>query len=336
MNAPVALGPFIWRRIHSLTGFWIVLFLFEHLLVNSQAALWLGDSGREFVVLVNWIHDLPYLQVVEATLIGIPILVHMVWGIKYLFTAKYNSLPTTGRTPALHKLSRNQAYTWQRITSWILVVGIILHVAKFRFIDYPAALHQGAKSTYFVLLDMDRGLYTVAPRLNVSLYDAKAIDAEVSELKARSAELELLESAKFLKEAGGFPPKAIEYEPQKAWLLETAQKLQQKVDVVQMLQRLHPSEGEVVAVCPTFGTASLLTVRDTFKHPIYSALYTLFVLAACYHGLNGFWTFLITWGLLVRYAAQKSMVNVNTFLMCVLIFLGLLSIWGTYLSNLRT
>jgi hypothetical protein len=65
---------FVWRRVHSLMGLWLALFLTEHLLTNSQAALLLGDNGGGFVRTVNWIHDLPYLQVIEVFLIGTPIL----------------------------------------------------------------------------------------------------------------------------------------------------------------------------------------------------------------------------------------------------------------------
>ena len=50
---------FIWRRVHSLTGFWLVLYLIIHLITNSQAALWIGDDGSGFVRLVNSLERLP-------------------------------------------------------------------------------------------------------------------------------------------------------------------------------------------------------------------------------------------------------------------------------------
>ena len=58
-------STFIWRRVHSLMGFWLVLYLILHLLTNSQAALWIGDDGNGFVRMVNSLESLPYLQVVE-------------------------------------------------------------------------------------------------------------------------------------------------------------------------------------------------------------------------------------------------------------------------------
>ncbi|HEY5235777.1 MAG TPA: succinate dehydrogenase, partial [Rhabdochlamydiaceae bacterium] len=91
MTSQVIPRAFIWRRIHSLMGLWLVLFLFEHLLVNSQAALLLGNNARGFVDGVNAIHNLPYLPIIEIFLLGFPIAIHGVLGVKYLFTAKFNS-----------------------------------------------------------------------------------------------------------------------------------------------------------------------------------------------------------------------------------------------------
>src|SRR6185436_15721242 len=149
MTSQILPRAFVWRRLHSLMGLWLVLFLMEHLLVNSQAALLLGDNARGFVHAVNAIHNLPYLQVIEILLLGVPIAIHGVLGVKYLLTSKFNSHRTDGTEPSLKGYGRNHAFTWQRLTSWILLVGLILHVAKFRFIDYPATVNQGEKSYYF-------------------------------------------------------------------------------------------------------------------------------------------------------------------------------------------
>ena len=87
-HAPPIPNAFIWRRAHSLTGLWLVLFLIEHLFINSQAALWIGDEGAGFVRAVNALRDLPYLHVIEIFLLGVPFVIHGVWGVQYLMTAK--------------------------------------------------------------------------------------------------------------------------------------------------------------------------------------------------------------------------------------------------------
>lgn len=274
---------FIWRRLHSLMGLWLVLFLMEHLLTNSQAALWLGDDGKGFVTLVNGFHNLPYLQAIEVGLLGIPFLIHMVWGVKYLLTSKSNSGCSDGSAPSL-PIGRNRAYSWQRITSWILLVGIILHVTKFRFLEYPEKISVGKETYYVVKVGMDDGLYSVADRLDVSLYNGH---------------------------------------------------IEEKTAFVHALEKKKMAPGEVLAVAKDFGTASLMAVRNTFKNPIYMVLYTVFVLAAVFHACNGFWTFLLTWGWVLKMAAQRAWVTVSVILMAVLLFLGLAAIWGTWWINLR-
>ena len=64
---------FIWRRLHSLAGLWLVIYIIDHLLINSQAALLLGNDGRGFIHSVNAIHNLPYLSVIEILVLGVPI-----------------------------------------------------------------------------------------------------------------------------------------------------------------------------------------------------------------------------------------------------------------------
>ena len=266
---------FVFRRLHSLMGLWLVLFLMEHLLVNSQAAIWLGESGQGFVRMVNSIHNLPYLEALEVFLLGVPILLHLVLGVRSLLTSKPNFSKSDGTTPSIRQ-GRNRAYSWQRITSWILLIGLIGHVVKFRFLDYPNSVQLSNKTSYITIIGKDPGVHRLADRLGVRLYDAE--DKKSTE-----------------------------------WLEK------------------YPLKGsQVIAVSQDFGTASLMSVRDTFQSPIYCILYTLFVLAACFHGFNGFWTFLITWGLILKMSAQRTWVGIATGVMILIIFLGLASIWGSY------
>ena len=320
---------FIWRRLHSLMGLWLVLFLIEHLLVNSQAALLLGDNAKGFVDGVNAIHNLPYLQVIEIVLLGVPFAIHAVLGVKYLMTSKFNSRKSDGTTPSMEKYGRNHAYTWQRLTSWVLLVGLILHVAKFRFIDYPDSLNQGENSYYFIPVTVDKGLYTVASRLGVELYSPDEITRERKEFEDRQDEQALVDAAQTF-------PESSTYDAQEQMILNSAQVYEQKLQWMEMLEKQKVNATQVVAVAKDFGTASVLAVRDTFKSPLYVGLYTLFVLAACFHGFNGLWTFCITWVVVLRVAAQQRILRWAWGLMIVITFLGLASIWGTYWLNLRS
>jgi len=329
MTTQLLSKDFTWRRLHSLMGLWLVLFLIEHLLTNSQAALLLGDNAQGFVRAVNWLHNLPYLQAIEIFLLGVPIAIHAVWGVKYALTAKTNSRRTDGSKPDMHQYGRNRAFTWQRLTSWILLVGIILHVIKFRFLEYPDSINFGDRQSYFVTVSVDKGIYTVASRLGVELFGAQEIEEQSRDIESRHAEQTLVEVAHTLSASP-------DYDPQQQMILTSAQAYEQKKAWVDVLRKQNLKSNEVVAVTKDFGTATLLSVRDTFKHPIYVGLYTIFVLAACFHAFNGFWTFLITWGIVLKVSAQKGALKFAWGLMALIAFLGLAAIWGTYFLNLKT
>lgn len=291
-KAPVLPQPFIWRRLHSLLGLWLVLFLIEHLFVNSQAALLVGDDGMGFIRAANAIREWPFLPVVEVVLLGIPFVIHGCWGVKYLLTAVPNSSPSDGSKPALPQYRRNKAYTWQRITSWLLLFGVIAHVIHMRWIQYPDSERIGTEHLYMIRLDNDSGLEPLSKRLGFDVYDS----SQLPQLQERLGEKNAFSKAMLAK-------------PLK--------------------------DGQVVAVAPSFGLAELLMVRDTFKMPIMIALYSIFVLAACFHAFNGVWTFLITWGISLTTASQRIVLNVATFLMALFAFLGLAAIWMTYWINLK-
>lgn len=312
--APPIPRAFIWRRAHSLTGIWLVLFLIEHLLTNSQAALFIGDDGSGFVSAVNFLKGLPYLPVIEIVLLGIPLFIHGVWGIRYLLTAEYNILPGDGSTPSLPQYTRNQAYTWQRITSWILLVGILAHVVHMRFIDYPTSAQLNAQHLYMSRVEADNGLYTLAERLGFKIYSQQ----EVQEIKQKTLSQPEIQ----VKQDSG--PKE----------LIAAQKQREERAWIKAMEQWPLKENQLLAVSPSFGVAELLLVRDTFKNPTMILLYTGLVLATCFHAFNGLWTSMITWGITLTARSQQLMKSFAIFLMIIVTFLGLAAIWGTYWFNL--
>lgn len=302
---------FIFRRLHSLTGVFLTLFLIEHLLVNSQAALLFGEDGKGFVAGVNAIHDLPYLPFVEIFLLGVPILLHMSWGVCYLFTSRQNYYGSDPSRPILSEYPRNRAYTWQRMTSWILLFGIIAHVVHMRFLEYPASASVATITSYMVPLKKDEGLDTLAARLGFLIYTPQMI----SELKQKAAE--------------AIPSPQNSTNP--VWI-------QQQIEEKNWLAAVEKNKlkpGEVLAVATSFGMAELLIVRETFKMPLMIALYTIFVLSACFHGFNGLWTFMISWGVTLTALSQRIMLGFAYGLMALVAFWGLAAIWGTYWINLK-
>lgn len=142
-------------------GVGLVLFLIDHLLTNSQSALWLGEDGSGFIRAVNKIHALPYLQVIEVSILLIPFLIHGIFGIFYAKEARFNKLP----------YKENRAFKWQRISAYILVVAVLAHVISMRFISYP----ERVEGQFIVRVSDDRGLHTLAERLHVTLSEKEGV-----------------------------------------------------------------------------------------------------------------------------------------------------------------
>ena len=283
---------FIFRRLHSFTGFFFVLFLMQHLFVNSQAAL----SADSFIAAVNDIQNIPYLHVIEIALLAVPICIHAIWGIFYAWEGKSNSKTSDGSVPSLEKYPRNHAYTWQRITAWLLLIAIAAHVAHMRFIEYPETIQNGT-------LSIDN-----PPKYLVHIGTNAAIDAEA---KQRGV---ILFSSHKPSSANALNENNITTSP--AFL--------------KALKDNPVSPDESVAISPDFGTAVLLVLRSTFKIPLMLILYSLFVLTACFHAFNGLWTFLITWGVTISPKSQRLSTYLCFSLMMLVAFLGLSTIWGSY------
>lgn len=322
MQTSAAPREFVWRRIHSLMGFWLVLFLMEHLLTNAQVALYMDNST--FIQMVNALHDLPYLHTVEVLFLAIPILFHGVLGVKYALSGKMNARKTSGTTPSLGQYGRNRAYSLQRISSWILLFGIIFHVIQFRFFLYPKEVIQEGQTSFLVKIKMDQSMYTIASRLGITLYDKQKIHQESLLFQEREDEIALVEAANSLKQ-----DKSSSFDPQKELIMQSAAKYEMKKKWISDLLSYDLSSNEVIAESRNFGTATLLVVRNVFKDPLYIGLYLIFVLAACFHAFNGLWTFLLTWGLIIRKSAQASMLKISLTLMGIISLLGLSSIFGT-------
>jgi succinate dehydrogenase / fumarate reductase cytochrome b subunit len=161
---------------------------------------------------------------------------------------------------------------------------------------------------------MDDGLYTVADRLGVSLFD----EAKIQE---RSQSV-------------GISQQQASLSSEKAARLVRAQHEAQAEDFVEALQVHQISDDQVVASSTSIATVILLTVRDTMKSVEMALLYSIFVLAAVFHAFNGLWTFCIVWGITLSDRSQAGMRRVSTALMLGVAALGLSAIWGTYWLNL--
>lgn len=113
---------FALKRLHSLTGVVpIGLFLIEHFLTNSFAV----QGPAAFDKAAGDLAALPYVVLIEAFGIWLPILLHMVLGVVIATTGQ----ATVGR----HGYARNWQYMLQRATGVFLVLFIVYHTWSTRF-----------------------------------------------------------------------------------------------------------------------------------------------------------------------------------------------------------
>jgi len=113
---------FALRRLHSLTGIIPVgVFLINHLLANSTA--FLGPDHFDHHIQI--IHSLPWLLGIEVVFIFLPLAFHGIYGMVIAWQGKLNAMQ--------YPYMDNWRYTLQRITAWITVVFVLVHLVHFRF-----------------------------------------------------------------------------------------------------------------------------------------------------------------------------------------------------------
>jgi succinate dehydrogenase / fumarate reductase, cytochrome b subunit len=120
---------FLLRRLHSLSGIVpIGAFLINHLLTNSTAFL----GPERFNAHVRWIQDLPWLLAIEILFIFGPLAFHALYGAVIAWQGQLNTFQ--------YRYVDNWRYTLQRVTAWITLVFVVVHLLHFRFagwLGYP-------------------------------------------------------------------------------------------------------------------------------------------------------------------------------------------------------
>lgn len=123
------------RKLHSLTGVVpIGIFLAVHLYTYSRAI----EGRRAFDATIRDIYDTPYLLLLEAFGIYLPLFFHAAYGIKISLEAR----PNLGAYP----YAKNWSYTMQRVTGLVTLVFIAYHLWQFRI---PVASGELARTDLF-------------------------------------------------------------------------------------------------------------------------------------------------------------------------------------------
>jgi len=109
-------GEFYLKRLHSLSGFFLLLFLCFHFFVNSYATV--GNGA--FNTAASFMHNLPHLTFVEILILGVPIAFHGIYGLVIWYRGKGNL--------TRYGYFRNWMFFLQNISGWVLLVFLVLHV----------------------------------------------------------------------------------------------------------------------------------------------------------------------------------------------------------------
>lgn len=113
---------FTLRRLHSLCGIIPVgAFLINHLLANSTA--FLGEE--HFNHHIELIQSLPWLLPIEILFIFLPLAFHGIYGVVIAWQGQMNQ----GQYP----YADNWRYTLQRVTAYIMIVFVAVHLLHYRF-----------------------------------------------------------------------------------------------------------------------------------------------------------------------------------------------------------
>ncbi|MBF0492675.1 MAG: succinate dehydrogenase [Deltaproteobacteria bacterium] len=104
-------------RLHSLSGIFPIGFYFAfHMMANAKSLL----GAESYDSLIKGIGELPFLHAIEISVIAIPLLFHILWGIVIYLTAKSNVVQ--------YPFCANWRYFLQRLTGVIGIAFIALHV----------------------------------------------------------------------------------------------------------------------------------------------------------------------------------------------------------------
>lgn len=112
---------FVLKRLHSLTGLVFGGYLVVHLIVNATVA----QGGRMYQLQVDKLESLPFLWLIEWTLIYLPILFHTIYGVRIILTGQVNVLS--------YPYGGNWRYVLQRASTIIIALFLLFHVLSLRF-----------------------------------------------------------------------------------------------------------------------------------------------------------------------------------------------------------
>lgn len=157
----------ILRRVFSITGFIAVIFFIQHLFINFFSSFWLINKAKYFISMITFYHTIIGIKYLEIVFIAIPFILHGLIGLKYMIKKRYSL-----KTDVFY--DQQKGCVFQRITAWILLIGIALHVLQMRFINHPIKTQINNEKYFAVKVKKSDKIYKVAKKLNFKILEKKA------------------------------------------------------------------------------------------------------------------------------------------------------------------
>ncbi len=309
---------FLFRRLHSLAELFFILFVCGQILTSAEVTRAISAQSAGLAPSTNLFQSLPHRSLTTLILLAIPIAIYAWLGIRYSLEAQFNSFPSDGSTPSLTRYPRNHAFTWHRIITPLLILGVIAHVVFMRSVYHPHEIDSTPHATFAVPVTADPRLLTLAPRLKAVLITPESQPQVLGLLQRHIAMVDHRLNSTTV-------PSMVAAEELQRVRLQTTHTY---------IAGLRPTPTQWTAICEDMNAASLLSVREHFRSLWVCILYTLFVLAAAFHAANGLWNFAISWGLTLNYGSRCIVHNIGMVLGIAIVARGLTSIWQTYWNTL--
>jgi len=141
-----------------------IIFFIQHLFINFLSSFWIFNNAKYFISFITFYHNLRGIKYIEIIFIAIPFILHALIGLKYMIGRRYSF-----KSDKLY--DQQKAYVLQKITAWILIIGILLHVLQMRFINHPATVTIDNQKYFALEITKSEKLSKIAKKLDFKILD---------------------------------------------------------------------------------------------------------------------------------------------------------------------
>ena len=157
------------RRIFSISGLIPLFYFIMHLTLYFASSFWIVDQSKYFFWITNINKRIFGNIYIEILLIFAPLTIHVLIGLRYMIKKSYFFHLHTHYT-------LRKANSLQRMTAWVLLLALTLHVVQMRIINHPQKVTIDKKEYFAVKIKPTDRIYKIADKLNVKIIKSAALE----------------------------------------------------------------------------------------------------------------------------------------------------------------